>query len=175
MSTNTPREKRKEAMKTTSIYIAGASRELDRVRPRVEAVDASPHFRITLNWVPLIDSFGGDSVDTRPQADRAKNAMDDIKAVVDADVVWFLLPKEQTKGMWAELGSALTMNLLAREKKLIVASWESPELVPLIRPLFLEPVDMIYESDAEAVVFLDELAAQGFDLMMKNLGKRPTS
>lgn len=153
-------------MNPLKIYIAGASAELHRAENAI-AFARRTSCEVTLDWPPFIRAHGGDMKDNRSGMERAKNALDDIDAVIAADVLWCLIPKEQTKGMWCELGAALSLNQLASSnptsygnlKTLIVCSWEVPSFKKNI-PLFAEPAKRLFSSDDAACHFIKRLARE---------------
>ena len=153
------------------IYIAGAHRELDRCSDIIKKVDALPGAEITLDWTGSIREFGGDQHDDRSLPARAETAWADVDAVLNADVVWLLLPRAITKGMHTELGVALAYRRLRPfldvpdrfgQKKTLLASWVD-EIAAHDEdlPLFVAAVDNIFDTDAEALEAVRALCAPG--------------
>ena len=157
-------------MNPLKIYIAGASAELHRAENAI-ALARRSSCEITLDWPPFIRAHGGDVKDNRPGSERAKNATDDIDAVIDADIIWCLIPMEQTKGMWCELGAALALNQLAKRdpvnyghhETMIVCSWEVPSFKVHGVPLFVEPSTRQFSSDDAACHFIKRCARDGLE------------
>ncbi len=87
------------------IYIAGASKEPERVRRWMSAARTAG-LVITLDWLAVIEAVGHANEGLSDE-DRTKYAVDDWRAVREADLVWLLAPENPSTGAWVELGLAL--------------------------------------------------------------------
>lgn len=142
-----------------TLYIAGSSKELPRVRDAISMVDRS--LSLTFDWVPGIEAHGGDDVDARTPLDRRANAFQDIDAVLRADALWLLIPRDDTpsKGAWVELGAALGAAIAVTQRyqssyrpRLIVSSY-AIGYDKEIDPLFVT-MGRVFISDDEAGAYL---------------------
>lgn len=151
------------------IYIAGAHRELERCSAIIDTVKKFPNVEITLDWTYSIRKFGGDQQDDRSVKDRAETAWQDVDAVLNADLVWLLLPRAITKGMHTELGVALAFRRLRpflsvpdrfNGKKTLIASWADKIAArDEDLPLFVCAADNIFDTDEEALGAVRDLCA----------------
>ncbi|MFZ5846883.1 hypothetical protein [Nocardioides pakistanensis] len=88
------------------VYVAGALDDADRVRAVQAAVVAAGH-QLSLDWtresdVTLVNDYASD-LDL-----SAKIATDDLDAVLDADAVLVVASEHEGRGMFVELGAALS-------------------------------------------------------------------
>ena len=89
------------------IYLAGASRELDRVLPMVERLERSGLVVLHSRWWDAVQAHGvgNDHALTREQ--QAGYADADLEGVRDAELVWVLWPEARSVGAALEYGFAL--------------------------------------------------------------------
>jgi hypothetical protein len=87
------------------VYVAGASREPERVRRWMDMLRGAGH-EITHDWLAAMEAA--------PAPDHLMSttallpyALADQAAVLEADVVWVLAPEAPSTGCWVELGMAL--------------------------------------------------------------------
>lgn len=121
------------------IYVAGASKEPERVRAAMTAVQMHGH-ELTLDWLAEIETAGAAN-EGLCDADRIRYAEADLRAVADADVVWLLAPEAPSAGCWVELGAAVT-----RGSAYIVVSGPAR-----VRCIFAALADVEVDDDAEAL------------------------
>lgn len=151
----------------TSIYVAGASREIERCEGVLRHIRTylPTSYEITLDWPASVRAHKGDPDDA---AQREEIALDDVDAVLDAHILLLLLPRQPTEGMHAELGVALGNNRLVHhfgarqvgtDRITILASWQDKD-GPNRTPLFVAPADHVFQSDEEALAHLHFLAIQ---------------
>lgn len=101
-----------------SIYVAAASSELERAKAIMKRLrDAG--FTVTSTWVETITNVGDANPMHASQEDRAKWSMDDLNQVMDAQVLWLLIPPRgvSTDGANVELGFALAMQAMAQQAR----------------------------------------------------------
>ncbi len=93
---------------TVRVYIAASSREVERVRAAQAAV-AARGWELTLDWLtPMLALIADGKTDaTLSEEEAADHATRDLRAIDDADAVWYLIPREPTKGAYVEFGYAL--------------------------------------------------------------------
>lgn len=94
-------------MRRLRIYIAGASKEPERVRAAMAAARFGG-FDITLDWLAAIQNAGAAN-EGLDDAERRRYAFEDCAAVRAADVVWLLAPENASTGAWVELGFAIAL------------------------------------------------------------------
>jgi nucleoside 2-deoxyribosyltransferase len=87
------------------IYVAGASKEPQRVRWAMDGV-RDLGCELTLDWLAVIDAAGAANEGLN-DAERRKYARADLAAVRCADLVWLLAPDNASTGAWVELGYAV--------------------------------------------------------------------
>ena len=88
------------------IYVAGPLADIDRVQAVQSAVVAAGH-ELTLDWtrgpeVTLVQDY-----ESLPEV-SAKLAADDLNAVLNAHAVLVVMSQHEGRGMFVELGAALT-------------------------------------------------------------------
>jgi hypothetical protein len=129
-----------------AIYLAGASKELDRCETLRDRLTAAGH-RVTRNWMADVRANAH-----RPDADigkeeRAAYARADLDGVAACGVFWLVTPELPSLGAWVELGYALRR------------ADESPYL-PLIivsgpwRSIFGDLADFTFSTHEEALAYL---------------------
>lgn len=99
------------------IYVAGASKELDRVRRVMARLREAGH-EITFDWTEEVAKYG--SIPTDP-AIAAAASDKDMEAIQGANLFIFLHPAPgvETKGAWYELGYASAL----------AAAWGAPQVM----------------------------------------------
>jgi len=93
------------------VYLAGASRELDRVLPMVERLERSGLVVLHSRWWDAVQhhGVGKDGELTREQ--QAAHATADLEGVRDAELVWVLWPEARSVGAALEYGYALASRI----------------------------------------------------------------
>lgn len=86
--------------------MAGPLADIDKVREVQVAVVAAGH-ELTLDWTRASDATLMDDDPSAP-ALSAKIATDDLEAVLGADAVLVVMSVHEGRGMFVELGAALT-------------------------------------------------------------------
>lgn len=90
------------------IYIAGASAERTMIATFMAAVRQAGG-EITFDWVKAIEEANKlDSDLTHSEATEC--ALLDLQGVDDADLLWHVIPTNNSKGSWVEYGYALAKN-----------------------------------------------------------------
>lgn len=127
-----------------SLYIAGSSREVERVQAAMAAARALG-FVLTHDWtVPVLASPAHDRY--LPREERLKYAHAAVAGVVDAACFWLLVPNDGGRGAWVEYGMGVNGGEL---DQVIVASG------PLHREsIFCALADFECESDVDALAWL---------------------
>jgi hypothetical protein len=87
------------------VYVAGASKEPERVRRAMNAVLAEG-WELTHDWLAEIERVGSAN-DGLTLAQRCDSATRDLRAIREADMVWLLAPENDSTGAWVELGYVL--------------------------------------------------------------------
>lgn len=88
------------------IYVAGSSRQLERVKAAMAALRSLGH-TITHDWVALVEEYGeANPVDAATSTMR-RWAADDLAGVYNADMVWLLMPETEGFGAAVEMGYAI--------------------------------------------------------------------
>lgn len=124
------------------IYVAGASKEIDRIEGFMARLRAAGHV-ITLDWTVEVRSAGSGSPDDDEL--RKACARADLLGVEACDVFWIVKPDEgsTSTGAWVELGHALAFG-----GKTTVASGTSRKCI------FADLVDHDFDDHEEALAFL---------------------
>ena len=99
-----------------SIYIAGASKEMERCRRWRDAIYAAPRMSLTFDWPQAIAQHDESFVTP------AQNAKDELQGVLRADVFWLLRPSNHSTGAWTELGMAIVAAVYQDKRREIVVS-----------------------------------------------------
>jgi nucleoside 2-deoxyribosyltransferase len=95
---------------TLRVYVAGASKEPERVRWAMDSL-RSAGCKVTLDWLAVIEKAGSAN-EGLSDAQRARAAHDDLVGVQVADVLWVLAPENTSTGAWVELGYALALGTI---------------------------------------------------------------
>lgn len=137
------------------LYIAGASREPERVRAAMEAAKALGH-EITVDWLREIEQAGAAN-EGLTTAQRVYYANRDLEGVDEADLVWLLAPAGTgSAGAWVELGYALGLRsdrTMLRPLWQVIVSGSQQD-----RCIFTDLADKRFREDQEALDYLAELA-----------------
>lgn len=133
---------------TVRVYIAAASREVERVREAQRMV-AERGWVLTLDWLTpmlaLMEQGIGDADLSR--GEQARYALEDADAIDRADVLWLLAPREPTKGAWWEHGYAYGSDTP------IVTSGGCPLI-------FVALSNRVLDTDAEAPDYIHRMSAE---------------
>jgi hypothetical protein len=89
-----------------SIYIAGASAEIDDIEPRIVIIKKAG-YEITFDWTVKVREVGNASPDDSDV--RRDAALSDLGGVERADILWLMQPMNASTGAWVELGAALML------------------------------------------------------------------
>lgn len=128
------------------VYVAGASREHERVRKWANALSLADHIALTLTWWEGAEAWAGrDEVlplhAQRPFAAKCEGA---IRA---SRIFWMLWPEtELTAGAFIELGYALSTRFHAGRHFDVIISG-----LTCTRSIFTASAD--YRSDSDALAF----------------------
>lgn len=96
-------------MSKARVYVAGASRELDRVKAMVAKLEASGLVEITSRWFDAVEAWGVGR-DAELTDDQARgHALADLQGVSEAELIWFLWPQNHSAGAFVEFGYALSL------------------------------------------------------------------
>ena len=132
---------------TLRVYVAGSSKERERVRAAMDAVRAMGA-EVTYDWTQAIEETAARGLTDADLSDVEQlcHAHRDEDAIVRADYVWLLIPAEKSEGAHYELAWAIA------HRKRVVAS--GPR-----RPLFTSRAFVRTDSDDHARAFLEGAAA----------------
>jgi hypothetical protein len=145
----------------TTVYIAGAYRERERVlhsmrqvreSGRITFKGSTTYLTLIHDWVAHIDERKGDSpvlreAELSPE-DRKDYALTDLRHACDADVFWLLAPEDGGRGCWFETGY-IAFRRAQFGGPVMIAS--GPHVGDTI---FTELLDYKFSQDAEAFDFL---------------------
>jgi hypothetical protein len=110
-----------------SIYIAGASAEIDDIEPRIVIIKKAG-YEITFDWTVKVREVGNASPDDSDV--RRDAALSDLGGVERADILWLMQPMNASTGAWVELGAALMLRKYkSGGKPFIVVSGESRKCI----------------------------------------------
>lgn len=129
------------------VYVAGASKEPERVRWAMDAVRALG-CEITLDWLAVIEAEGAAN-EGLTDAVRRRAARADLDAVGDADVLWLLAPSNASTGAWVELGAALSGRAWAAHPGGVIVSGPARH-----RCIFAALADEEHDTDEAALASL---------------------
>ena len=137
-----------------TVYIAGASKNVERARRFVHRVHGQADMKIAYDWTVDVDAaVVGDHGLT--DAARTRFADNDLGAVALCDV-FVGLAGDDTVGLWVELGYAIARkDLDANPPPIVIVAGGGK------RSIFTAPgvVDQEVSSDDEAFAILEGLAA----------------
>jgi hypothetical protein len=135
----------------TRIYVAGASKEMDRAKAAMRDLEASG-FVITLDWTQQIEAVGKPDSELTG-AELIPHAVADLAAVAGASIFLLLHPENESTGAWTELGYALR----CRNER-AASRGRGDQLEILIsggrRGIFWSLADKHFPNDAAAVWYL---------------------
>lgn len=138
-------------MKSLPLYLAGASAELRRVRKWADALEKSTAVRITHRWFEDAHTWAGRDAE-QVAKDAAMHASGCLQGVLDARVLWLLLPASLAGGSLVEFGYALAQRKV-RPPLRIVASGADVR-----RTIFTSLADEMHELDVHAFQSILQLA-----------------
>jgi hypothetical protein len=126
------------------IYVAGSSRELERAEAAIAACRALGH-KITVDWPAAMRANPADH-ELSP-ADQEHYARLDIRGVLEADLVWLLIPDRAnpSAGAWFEAGVAHAAAMFSQKPRRTIASGVVGGYI------FARVLDAVYETDAAAL------------------------
>lgn len=129
------------------IYVAGGSKERERVQVAMDAVRALG-LEITCDWLAAIAAEGiaNEGLD---EAKRRRYAVADYDGVFRADIIWVLAPNAHSTGSWAELGYAQGL----RSDQVILVSGLARH-----RCIFASLATQEFDTDESALLYLTGLA-----------------
>ena len=142
-----------------SIYVAGASAELDLVDRYVARLRAGG-WRVTLDWCAIVrDNGGPDRSNMVDSAERARAiATADLDAVAEADVFWLVVPAAPSIGCWVKIGVACAARALpcgGRPHPTIIISADRGQTI------FTALADVAFPTHDEALAHLLALVRGG--------------
>lgn len=140
------------ARRTTTIYVAGASAELERaeaVQARLGEPPLSLRYSVTKDWTKQVRAERveqGKADHELGVALQKRIVNEDLVAVFNAAIVWLLLPPRDihTVGMWVELGAAYIKRSISQQ----LAANHS---------LGVEPTPFILSSGGESRLFSSDV------------------
>lgn len=137
------------------LYIAGASKEPERVRAMMEAAEALG-FELTLDWLHVIEVEQGGAANPACDVLRRRFARDDLRAVREADIVWVLAPENASTGSWCELQHAIDMRdwVPRIDRRLGLLPLVLVSGPARLRCIFASLADYEYDTDEVALGFL---------------------
>lgn len=94
----------------TSVYIAGASKEIDALCDLAVSLNSHPRCDVLDDWMHAVQSANAAGIADHEftVAKQREFARRDLELVRAADVFWLVVPKERgSVGAWIELGHAL--------------------------------------------------------------------
>lgn len=91
-----------------SVYLAGSSRELERVLYYAERLE-SVGLKITLKWWGHVQANGVGNDGLLEVQDQARFALGDLRAIREADIFWLLWSPQKTGADW-EAGYAYALH-----------------------------------------------------------------
>lgn len=106
------------------VYLAGASRELDRVTRMALALEAAGTVEITHKWWSAVMKHGVGTDAGLERSEQAKYAREDLDAVRRANCAWILWPEAPSSGALIEFGFAL-----AKKIPCVVTGWKAHECI----------------------------------------------
>ena len=142
---------------TLRVYVAGASRDLERTRAFIRgAIDAYAELGLEIvhDWaLEAARSFAaGDCDATLGPNERLRRAKRCLDAVAQADVVIVLLPDGESRGAWIELGAALVLARTGACRVVVSGDYRGT--------IFTELATAICEDDVEAMQWLERAIAE---------------
>lgn len=136
-------------MRRISIYVAGASSEIERAERMMETLEREG-FEVTSTWAKNIRKVGHGNPPTASHEQRRAWSITDLEEVGKADLLLFLLPNKgnATFGAWCELGFATSRS------KYLVMSGENHNIFVGLATIY--PDD---QKAFEAILRFEEITA----------------
>lgn len=100
------------------VYVAGASREPERVRAVMRELQAAPNVVLTHDWLTEMERRPEDTMLRHELVEAARR---DVCGLMSARVLLFLLPAEPSPGAWFELGFFARRWLISDHGHIIVS------------------------------------------------------
>ena len=126
-----------------SIYVAGASGEIDIVEPYVKRLKEAG-FLIAHDWCAAVRKVGSANA-WMTRAERRHHARVDREVAQLADVFWLLVPKQVSVGCWVEFGYAT--HQASTTKRVVVSADDE-------RSIFTALADEHFETHENAFRYL---------------------
>lgn len=126
------------------VYVAGASREIERAESMIAALRASGRVWITHDWTVDVRENGPDA-GCSPETLR-RCAKHDLDGVCEADTVVVLVPDTSSQGVLVELGAALAFGC-----HVIAARSHAGVSAPMVLGLFGYLVRVQVDTDVAAL------------------------
>ena len=134
---------------TLRVYVAGSSKERERVRAAMDAVRAIEGCELAHDWLAHVEETIAAGKTDADLSDRERDAAEaDLRAVRSSDLLWFLVPESHSDGAHVELGYAIGLGTAMG----IVASGEARGSI------FVELVDSRFKHDRNARTHIEILA-----------------
>lgn len=92
------------------VYLAGASRELPRVKRYAELLERSGLVRLTYRWWQDVEAEGIGCDHELSRDEQCAYATADLRGVYEAQLVWCLWPEGPSAGVPLEYGFALAIS-----------------------------------------------------------------
>lgn len=155
----TTRAEPREPAPPLRVYVAGASKEIDRCRAAMDYVRELGGV-IACDWIAEIERVGSAN-EGLTQEQRRESAEADLCGIMGADVFWLLVPENDSKGAWVELGAALVSREIWRANDAV----EHPTVIIVSGPgskrsIFAALADLETPSDITAMRRVAELAKE---------------
>ena len=126
-----------------SIYVAGASGEIDIVEPYVKRLKEAG-FLIAHDWCAVVRKVGSANT-VMTCAERRGHTLTDREASQCADVFWLLVPKRVSVGCWVEFGYATSSG--SNAKRVVVSADDE-------RSIFTALADESFETHESAFRYI---------------------
>jgi hypothetical protein len=89
------------------VYVAASSKQIDRARAAMDRLRAAGH-TVTHDWTASIAEVGCANPIDATRQQRRNWALDDLQGVLEADVLWVLMPADHDSfGAGVEFGRAI--------------------------------------------------------------------
>ena len=127
------------------VYLAGASRELERVQKWAAALERCSYITLAHRWFDTAHEWiGKDHTLSRKQ--QAHLAEDEQLAIRSARIFWLLWPETKSPGAFIELGYALSHRFHVARYYAVIVSGDNAS-----HSIFTATSD--YRSDSDALAF----------------------
>jgi hypothetical protein len=117
---------------TIPVYLAGPSRELDRVRRCAAELDRRSDVRIVYRWWAAVEHHGVGLDGHLRREQQVDHALRDLRGLCESRIAWVLWPESSpSHGAAAELGYllALTMSDRTRAPHVVVTGRSAHECI----------------------------------------------